>query len=234
MIEVDIDEEVQQEKDISPDASIQVEPIAETNPQEPNKSFNSSTDEEDFEDLEWLHPPPWKKSTFRVVNSNDETNNEKLESDHMETKTTSSHQRTSMSTTTTTVTTTTPTTNNADVHSSQVQLQLVDPNASKDKAQKDKSTRQLVHHDHVSKLVRDYWMHFRNYSKGRKKPLKQLIPKKVRALVFKDYITEFPTCSFKEDNLKDHLQDSLKDMKSRVNNPKDGKTTILQDEDLMR
>lgn len=39
---------------------------------------------------------------------------------------------------------------------SQVQPQVADPNATKDKAQKDKTNRKIVHHDHVSKLVRDY------------------------------------------------------------------------------
>lgn len=39
-------------------APIQAEPIVETSPEQPDKSTNSSIDEEDSEDPEWLHSPP--------------------------------------------------------------------------------------------------------------------------------------------------------------------------------
>lgn len=65
------------------------------------------------------------------------------------------------------------------------------------------------------------------YNKGRKKPSKQLILKKVWAMVYVDYMAEFPISSFKEDNLKDHLRDSLQDMKFGINNPDDGETVLL-------
>lgn len=52
--------------------------------------------------------------------------------------------------------------------------------------------------------------------------------------MFKDYMTEFATSLFMEDNLKDHLQDNLKGMKSEGYNPKDGETALLQDKELMR
>lgn len=44
----------------------------------------------------------------------------------------------------------------------------------------------------------------------------------------------FLNSTFKDDNLKDHLRDSLKDMKSGVNNLEDGDGAITQDKELMR
>lgn len=63
--------------------------------------------------------------------------------------------------------------------------------------------------------------------------MKQLIPKKVWAEVYKDYLQYFPSSTFKECSLKDYLRDSLKDMKSGVNNPEQMEGVVLQDEDLM-
>lgn len=63
--------------------------------------------------------------------------------------------------------------------------------AGKENGQKEKHPRQIFDHKHVSKLVQDYWRHFNDYNKGKKKATKQLIPKKVRALVFKDYSIHF-------------------------------------------
>lgn len=42
----------------------------------------------------------------------------------------------------------------------------------------------------------------------------QLLPNKVWIANFKDNKAEFLTSTFKEDSLKDHLCDSLKDMKT--------------------
>lgn len=98
-----------------------------------------------------------------------------------------------------------PMTANVGATSPQAKLQAIDLNAPKDKGQKDKLTRHLVHHYHVSKLVCDYWVHFGNHGKGRKKASKQLILKKVWDMVYKDYMQKFPTSLFKENTLKDHL-----------------------------
>lgn len=49
----------------------------------------------------------------------------------------------------------------------------------KEKGQKEKQSRQIADHEHVSKLVRDYWRHFNDYSKGRKKATKKIVLKKV-------------------------------------------------------
>lgn len=81
--------------------------------------------------------------------------------------------------------------------------------------------------------MRDYWKHSNSYSKGRKKLTKQLIPKKVWVEVYKDYVGYFPSSTFKENSLKDHLRDNLKDMKSGVNNPEELEGAGLQDEDLI-
>ncbi|CAM6101858.1 unnamed protein product [Calypogeia fissa] len=43
----------------------------------------------------------------------------------------------------------------------------------------DKGPQQIVDNDHVSTLVREYRKHFKEYSKGRKRKAKQLIPNKV-------------------------------------------------------
>lgn len=51
--------------------------------------------------------------------------------------------------------------------------------------------------------------------------------------MYVDYKREFPNSTFKDDSLKDHLRDSLKDMKSRVSNPETGDVATVQDEDLM-
>lgn len=77
--------------------------------------------------------------------------------------------------------------------------------ARKRRAQRRNNLNKIVDHELLSKLVQDYWRHFNNYNKGRKKATKQLIPKKVWALVFKDYFVHFPTSSFKEDSFKDHM-----------------------------
>lgn len=73
------------------------------------------------------------------------------------------------------------------------------------------------------------------YSKGRKKAVVQLIPKKVWVKAFADYTKEFPSSISKEDSLEDHLRDSLKVMISGVDyNPKDRDALVIHDEDLMK
>lgn len=104
----------------------------------------------------------------------------------------------------------------------------------KDKSAKEKQGRQLVDHEHVCKLVHDYWKYFTTFNKGQKKNTKQLIPNKVWIDVYKDYLQEFSTSTFKADSLKDHLKDSLKDITSGVKNLDDGETTKIQEEDLMK
>lgn len=89
-------------------------------------------------------------------------------------------------------------------------------------------------HNHVSKLVWDYWKYFAIFNKGRKKPTRQLIPNKVWLGVYEDYKEQSPDSSFKEDSLKDHLRDSLKYMKCGVNNPEEGDAAVIQDKDLMK
>lgn len=96
-----------------------------------------------------------------------------------------------------------------------------------------KKSRELVDQGHVSKLVRDYWKHFNLFSKGRKKATLQLIPNKVWLDIYKDYLAQYPNSKLKEDSLNDHLHDSLKDMKSRVNNPEEVQGVVLQDDQLM-
>lgn len=107
-----------------------------------------------------------------------------------------------------------------------VQPAITGPNAHT-RGRRTNLDNSLTIYDNVSKLVRKYWKHFGAYNKDWKKPSKQLMTK-VWTKVYKDYIVKFPTST-----LKDHLQDSLKDMKSGVNNSKDRQTT-LQDEDLMK
>lgn len=80
-----------------------------------------------------------------------------------------------------------------------------------------KKSRELVDQGHINKLVYDFSL----FSKGRKNATLQLIPNKVWLNIYKDYLAQYPNSKFKEDSLKDHLHDNLKDMKSGVNNPKE-------------
>lgn len=65
--------------------------------------------------------------------------------------------------------------------------------------------------------------------------MKQLISNKVDwSLEGAQYKVEFPNLTFKEDSLRDFLCESLKNMKSSVNNLEDGEVVVLLEEDMMQ
>lgn len=74
---------------------------------------------------------------------------------------------------------------------------------------KEKVGCQSMDHEHVAKLVRDYWRHFAIYSKNHKKAVVQLISKKVWQFVFADYKLNFPHSTFKDDSPDDSLKEHL-------------------------
>lgn len=87
--------------------------------------------------------------------------------------------------------------------------------------------------DHVGRLVRYYRKYMAEFSKGRKKKIKQLIPNKVWLKIEADYKVDFPASGFTKDSLQDHLRTALKEMDSDVNNPENGDGAEPQDEDIM-
>jgi hypothetical protein len=70
------------------------------------------------------------------------------------------------------------------------------------------------------------------FSKGRKKKIKQKLPKKVWTNVQKDYTKEFPHSKFGEKVLKETLRKALEQIKSGVNDSTQG--AEVQDETLLQ
>lgn len=66
------------------------------------------------------------------------------------------------------------------------------------------------------------------------KAMVQLISKKGWQLVYVDYMVAFPNLTSKDDLLKGHLRDSLKDMKLEANNPEFWEQGVVQDDKLTR
>ena len=80
-------------------------------------------------------------------------------------------------------------------------------------------------------LVTAYTIHFVAYSKE-KTNVTQLVPGKVWKLVYNQFVREHPGSKFTEEMLKDHLRETLKELKTGTSNEDGSDRVVLQSDNV--
>jgi hypothetical protein len=75
-------------------------------------------------------------------------------------------------------------------------------------------------------MATSYNKHFASYNMG-KKHVTQLIPIKAWKQIYSDYQLHHPNLVFVKETLKDHLHDTLKELKTRTSNEEGLERTTL-------
>ena len=96
----------------------------------------------------------------------------------------------------------------------------------------ERSHRPIVDSLVLSSLVLLYTTHFAMYSSGRTN-VTQVVPGKVWKLMYEQFLREHPRSKFAEDMLKYRLQETLKELKTRISNEEGSEKAILQADDVL-
>ena len=97
---------------------------------------------------------------------------------------------------------------------------------------RERSHRSIVDSIVLSSLVSSYTTHFAMYNSG-KTNVTQLVLGKVWKLVYEQFLQEHPGSKFAEDTLKDRLQETFKELKTRTSNEEGSEKAVLQADDVL-
>jgi hypothetical protein len=101
------------------------------------------------------------------------------------------------------------------------------------KLRQDRSSRRTVDSARLSTLMAAYNFYFEQYSNGRKRAVKQIIPGKVWLLVYATYQAAYADCQLDQETLKASVRETIEALDTGNSNEKRGPAT-LQSEVLLK